>query len=99
MCIGSCLRLGMCLGLGGQVLGMCLSFCMGMRMHMRLCLQVLGLCLSLQALSVSGKALSLDRGLHVRRLGHRLIALGMQVLCMCLHKQPHSQSCRLLPTA
>ena len=99
MCIGSCLRLSMCLSLGGQVLGLCLCFCMGMRMHVGLCLQVLSLCLSLQALSVSGKALSLHRGLHVGRLGHRLVALGMQVLGMCLHNPPHGQSCRLLKTA
>ena len=84
MRIGCCLRLRVCLGLCSQVLRLGLGLCMGMRMHMGLRLQVLSLCLSLQALSMSGKALSLDRGLHVRWLGHRLEALGMQVFSMRL---------------
>ena len=88
MCIGGCLGLGMGLGLGRQVLSLCLCFCMGVRMHMGLRLQVLSLRLSLQALSMGGKALSLDRDLQVRRLGHRLEALGMQVLSMGLHTNP-----------
>ena len=59
MRIGLSLCLGVGLSLGGQVLGLGLSLCMGVCMHMRLGLQVLSLCLSFQALSVSGKALSL----------------------------------------
>lgn len=89
MRIGGCLGLGVCLGLCSQVLSLGLRLCMGMRMHMGLRLQVLSLCLSLQALSVSGKALSLDRGLHVRRLRH-LEALGMQVFSMRLRTQPRT---------
>ena len=96
MGIGCCLCLGVCLGLCSQVLGLGLCLGMGMCMHMGLRLQVLGLCLSFQALSMSGKALGLDRGLHVRRLENRLEALGMQVFSMGLHAHSHSQTCACL---